>query len=100
MHQIGDRLRIRVSGLRAVVVRVEDDRLVVDVNGDLTTVNARDVTNYSLAARKAWRTRPKRAGRPRLDEPRKRLTSIRLDIDLLDRLAVLSERGLIPSREA
>lgn len=86
--------------MRAVIVRLEDDLLVVDVDGEFTTVNARDVTNYSLAARKAWQTRPKRAGRPRLDEPRKRLISIRLDINLLDQLAVLSEQGLIPSREA
>jgi uncharacterized protein (DUF4415 family) len=100
VHQSGDRVRIRATGVRGVILRTEDQVLFVDVDGEVSALEAREVTNFSLAARKAWRTRPKRAGRPRLEEPRKRLISIRLDIDLLNRLAVLSEQGAISSREA
>jgi hypothetical protein len=57
-----------------------------------------DVTNYSLAARRAWQTRPKRAGRPRSTSP-KRLISVRIEPGLLDQMAVMAEAGLIPSRE-
>jgi uncharacterized protein (DUF4415 family) len=42
---------------------------------------------------------PKRAGRPRLDEPRKKPVSLRLDVDVWRLLIQAAEQGLIPNRE-
>ncbi len=42
---------------------------------------------------------PKRAGRPSLPVPRKKMVSIRIDVDVWNRLGEAVELGLIPSRE-
>jgi hypothetical protein len=98
-HEVGDKVRIRHDGRRGVVTGVDGIYLVVKTDVGSERIALNEVTNYSLAARRAWRTRPKRAGRPRLASPRKRMISLRLDIDVLDGLAILVEHGLIESRE-
>jgi len=75
--------------------------LEVDVgSGEVVQVEMASVTNYSLAARRAWQVMPKRAGRPRLDASvRKQLVSMRLEVDVWRRLGQAAELGLVSSRE-
>lgn len=99
----GDKVRVRVgphAGARGVVRCQHGSQLIVDLPGTPTIeVSPDEVTNYSLAARRAWAVMPKRAGRPRLEIPRKKMVSMRLDVDLWQRLSQAVEVGLIPSRE-
>jgi len=64
-------------------------------------VEAAEVTNYSLAARKAWKTMPERkVGRPRTSTSLKRKTvSLRVDADLWRVFGEAADAGVIQSRE-
>jgi uncharacterized protein (DUF4415 family) len=102
--RIGDKVRVRFgpfAGQRAVVRCVEEGRLELQLEtGAAACVAPDEITNYSLAARRAWQAMPKRAGRPpMLPGTRKRMVSIRLDEDVWRRLGRAAEFGLIPSRE-
>lgn len=101
--QIGDKVRIRSgihAGVRGIVQAYAGDFLEIQLDeGELLPIMPEEITNYSLAARRAWRTMPKRAGRPQLSVPRKKMVSMRLDIDLWERLGEAVERGFIASRE-
>ena len=66
---------------------------------NIVYVTLNDITNYSLAARRAWKAMPKRAGRPQLFSQRKKMVSIRLDVDVWDRLGEAVEQGLVPGKE-
>jgi len=102
---LGDKVRVKVRphrGARGVVAEVADDAFVVRIDsGEMVSVVPGDVTNFSLAARRAWRAVPERAvGRPRSPETaRKRAVTIRVDAEVWDRLGTAMARGLIPSRE-
>lgn len=102
-HRPGDKIRIRVepwSGTRAFIVAVQDGALDVELpTGELHSILPSEITNYSRAARRAWQTTPKRAGRPRQLGPQKRMVSMRLDTEVWRSLAVAAQMGLIPSRE-
>ncbi|HZR00284.1 MAG TPA: hypothetical protein VFC93_15890 [Chloroflexota bacterium] len=74
-----------------LAVLLEDGRALV-LGGD-------EFTNFSLAARRAWRTMPKRAGRPRSANPTRRPISVRLDLDVWRDLVRAAELGLIESRD-
>jgi hypothetical protein len=89
-HRAGDKIRVKVgslAGARGRVARVNDDAVVVEIqNGDTVLLPSNGVTNYSLAARRAWKVMPKRAGRPRAEHPKKKMVSLRLDLELILRL--------------
>jgi hypothetical protein len=100
---IGDKVRIR-SGThakeRGIVQAKVGESLEIQLDeGTLVYVEPKEITNYSLAARRAWRTMPKQAGRHQLAVPRKRMVSLRLDIDILDDLTEATKSGLIPNKE-
>ncbi len=99
----GDKIRIRsgpYKGARGVIQAELEGLLEIQLDeSNIIRVQIKDVTNYSLAARRAWKAMPKRAGRPQLPTPRKKMVSIRLDIDIWNRLGEAVESGLIPSRE-
>src|SRR5262245_37823092 len=64
--RVGDKVRLKSGarkGERAVVEALEGDRLKVRLaeSTQLVRVLAEEVTNFSLAARKAWVTGPDRA---------------------------------------
>jgi hypothetical protein len=67
----GDRVRIKLSafrGRRGVVRAIVNGMLVVCLENSRKTLRVaeKDVTNFSLAARKAWKTLPtRRVGRPK-----------------------------------
>jgi len=86
--------------MRGVIVSEANGMLIVELQGEKTTeIAPGKVTNYSLAARRAWATMPKKAGRPRLDTSgKKKMVSLRIDADLWERLGQAVEAGLIPNR--
>jgi len=101
---IGDKIRVLIgplAGQRGTVLDLGAEMVSVRLStGDITQFNIADLLNYSLAARRAWRTRPKRAGRPRgTRTSRKKMVSIRIDEDIWQALGRAVEEGLIPSRE-
>src|SRR6266581_9788011 len=98
--QLGDKIRIRsgsYKGTRGVIQAESNGLLEIQLDkSEVVHVASMEVTNYSLAARRAWKVMPKRAGRPQLATPRKKMVSMRLDIDVWDRLGEAVELGLIP----
>ncbi len=102
-HQNGDKIRIKVGnhrGERAIILSGTNELLDVQL-GTLVIVRlpSSHITNYSLAARRAWQTMPKRAGRPKSSLPRKKMVSLRIDVGLWAALERMVELGLISSRE-
>jgi preprotein translocase subunit YajC len=101
--QIGDKIRIRsgpYSGARGVIQSEVDGILEVLLDeGTSVNIEQQEITNYSLAARRAWQKMPKRAGRPQLTSPRKKMVSMRIDVEVWERLGEAVELGLIHSRE-
>ncbi len=102
-YKTGDKVRIRTgswAGERGIIAAELDGILEIQLeSGTIAQVQPKDITNYSLAARRAWQAQPKQAGRPRLAVPRKRMVSIRIDIDIWEQLGQAAEAGLITNRE-
>jgi uncharacterized protein (DUF4415 family) len=99
MHLVGDKVRVKATGERGVIDAVGPDWVSVLADHLPARLGFDAITNYSDAARRAWIDRPKKAGRPRLPAPRKRMVSLRLDLEVLDLISRLAEHGLIASRE-
>ena len=101
--QPGDKVRIRSgprAGARGIICSQVDGLLEIEIGiNDTMRVNAEEITNYSRAARRAWKAMPKRAGRPKGQKPTKRMISMRLDADVWNLLQEATERGLLPNRE-
>jgi hypothetical protein len=101
--QLGDKVRVRTgphAGARGVIRAGLDGLLEIQLDeSDIVSIPAKDVTNYSLAARRAWQVMPKRAGRPSLPVPRKKMVSLRIDVDVWNRLGEAVDLGLISNRE-
>lgn len=102
---LGDKVRLKTgphSGERGVVDAIDGARLVVrlDRSGQKARVLAEQVTNFSLAARKAWVTEPHRAvGRKRGTKLSDRLSvTLRIDRHLWERFVALEASGLIDDR--
>jgi uncharacterized protein (DUF4415 family) len=89
-------------GLRGVVERVEGGSLVLQGVGSETTmrVSVDEVTNLSLAARKAWTRMPdRRVGRPRGSRVCDRVSvTLRIDRDLWQRFRGNEATGQIEDR--
>src|SRR5262249_7161650 len=103
----GDKVRLKVGehrGERGVIVAVEEGHFDVrlDVSGQTVRVLAEEITNFSLAARKAWVTSPGRAvGRRKGTRLCDRVSvTLRLDRELWERFVSLEEAGVIEERTA
>ncbi len=103
----GDKVRLKRapdSGDRGIVQRVERGALVVrlEASGRSVRVPAENVTNLSLAARKAWASMPARAvGRPKGSRVYDRVSvTLRIDRELWEQFKVLEGAGMIPDRTA
>jgi transcription elongation factor len=63
-HHVGDKIRISVGnqkGQRGIIQDVTNRSLEVKLeNGETIAISPQDLTNFSLAARKAWRTMRRR----------------------------------------
>src|SRR5262249_44708308 len=92
------------AGSRGVVDVVEDDKLVLflEDSGTKVCVTPEQITNYSLAARKAWVTGPDRAvGRKKGTKLFDRISvTLRFDRDVWEQFLALEEEGTIEDRTA
>jgi hypothetical protein len=103
--ELGDKVRLKVGryqGQRGVVAAVEGDKLVVRVteSGQTVRLPSESLTNFSLAARKAWETDPNRAvGRRKGTRLCDRVSvTIRLDRDLWQQFVGMENAGVIQDR--
>ena len=103
--EAGDKVRLKAgthAGARGVVDAFEGDKVVVILkeSGRKVLVSSEEVTNFSLAARKAWVTEPDRAvGRRKGTKLSDRVSvTLRLDRDLWELFLSLEEDGVIEDR--
>jgi uncharacterized protein (DUF4415 family) len=89
---------------RGVVAAVHNDELLVrlDESGELATVASAGVTNFSLAARKAWKNMPhRRVGRPKGARHCDRVSvTLRIDRELWEKFKQDELAGLVEDRTA
>jgi len=103
--QIGDKVKVKrgpSAGERAVVERVNKQSLVVRTEADSEQIRVveSDITNLSLAARKAWENMPvRRVGRPPGSKTSNRMSvTLRIDQELWDEFRQCEDDGLIGDR--
>ena len=101
----GDKVRIKSNphkGSRGVVEEVDGNLLVVRLaeSGKPISVDSELVTNFSLAARKAWEKMPRRkVGRPKGSVVCDRISvTLRIDRDLWERFKSNEKTGVISGR--
>jgi len=103
-HAAADKVRIKnpeQRGQRGVIEAVKGKKLLVRVaDGTLITADPKDLTNFSLAARKAWKSMPnRRVGRPRGTCLSNRISvTLRIDRDLWDDFKRAQAAGIISDR--
>jgi len=102
---IGDKIRIKnlpgLKGERGVIEAVRENKVVVRTeSGKHVNLDPREITNFSLAARKAWKSMPKRkVGRPRGSSVSNRISvTLRIDDDLWRDFRQAESAGLISRR--
>jgi len=105
--EVGDKVRLKGAahpGARGVVEAKRNGKLVVrlEESGEAVQVAVEEVTNYSLAARKAWVSNPdRRVGRRKGFRLRDRVSvTLRLDRDLWEEFRRKEAAGLIQDRTA
>ena len=103
--EIGDKVKVKAGsqrGVRGLVEAVAEDKIVVRTHGveESITVSTDEVTNFSLAARKAWLSMPKRqVGRPKGSKFCDRVSvTLRIDRDLWQQFRTKEHSGLIGNR--
>jgi hypothetical protein len=105
--EAGDKVRLKSgthAGSRGVLDTFDEERLVVRLedSGQKVRVTPEQITNFSLAARKAWVTEPDRAvGRRKGTKLSNRVSvTLRLDRELWEHFLGLEEEGVIENRTA
>ena len=105
--KVGDKVRLKghnSTPMRGVVAAVHGDELLVclDESGELVTVAPALVTNFSLAARRAWKNMPHRhVGRPKGARHCDRVSvTLRIDRELWEQFKQDEIEGLIEDRTA
>ena len=106
-NEIGDKVKIKYHnglGERGVLEAIADDQLVIRLirEGRVVSASIDSITNFSLAARKAWRNMPnRRVGRPRGARHCDRVSvTLRIDRELWERFKKFESAGLIEDRTA
>jgi uncharacterized protein (DUF4415 family) len=105
--EVSDKVRLKDHNgvlVRGVVTAVHDGELLIrlDASGELVTVAPERVTNFSLAARKAWKNMPhRRVGRPKGARHCDRVSvTLRIDRELWEQFRQDELAGLIKDRTA
>ena len=105
--EVGDKVKLKgynSASTRGVVAVVHGDELLVrlDESGELVPVASARVTNFSLAARKAWKSMPhRRVGRPKGARHCDRVSvTLRIDRELWEQFRQDESEGLIKDRTA
>jgi hypothetical protein len=103
--EAGDKVRLKVgthAGARGLLDAFDGEKLVVRLedSGVRVRVGADQITNFSLAARKAWVTEPGRAvGRRKGTKLSDRVSvTLRLDRELWEHFLGLEKDGVIEDR--
>jgi uncharacterized protein (DUF4415 family) len=105
--EVGDKIKLKSqngASARGVVEEVRGDALLVrlDESGELAAVASESVTNFSLAARKAWKNMPhRRVGRPKGARHCDRVSvTLRIDRELWEQFKRNESAGRIKDRTA
>jgi hypothetical protein len=106
-HHQRDKVRLKLAshkGKRAIIERLQGQTLVVRVTetGECISVKPTELTNFSLAARMAWKSMPdRRVGRPKGTRTvdRKSVT-LRVDRVLWQGFQEAEAKGMIVDRTA
>ena len=101
VHQVGDKVAVknRDTNLRGVIVDFKASSIVVQTPTGTVEADARHVTNYSAAARKAWSKQPRRrVGRPRGATVDRVTVNLRIDRDVWLAFQTAETQGLITTR--
>jgi len=105
--ELGDKVRFRRGpheGRRGLVFEVKGKNVLVQADGDneVIWVQVKDLTNFSLAARKAWKKMPeRRVGRPKGSGTRGRISvTLRIDRELWASFRQAEVMGLVSDRTA
>lgn len=101
--EIDDKVRVKATKIRGLVERLDGDRIQVRLDtGSLTTVTESEITNYSMAARKAWKNMPnRRVGRPKGTTKTDRISvTLRIDRELWEAFRTAEECGAVSDRTA
>jgi len=105
--EVGDKVKLKElnsASARGVVEAVQGDKLLVrlDESGEQVSVVSELVTNFSLAARKAWKNMPhRRVGRPKGSRHCDRVSvTLRIDRGLWEQFKDDEAAGLIRDRTA
>jgi hypothetical protein len=104
---VGDKVKLKAGehrGSRGRVEAFDGDSLVIRTQGmqGVIAISPSEVMNFSLAARKAWLSMPKRqVGRPKGSKVFDRVSvSLRIDRDLWEEFRTQEKSGLIADRSA
>jgi hypothetical protein len=102
---VGDKVRVKAGahiGERGLVEAVDGERLLIrlEESGSKVRVGPAQVTNFSLAARKAWVTGPDRAvGRKKGVKLYDRVSvTLRFDREVWEHFLALEDEGIIDDR--
>lgn len=105
--EAGDKVKLKNHhgrAVRGVVEAVHGDQLVVrlEESGEIVATAAASVTNFSLAARKAWKNMPHRhVGRPKGARHCNRVSvTLRIDRELWEQFKRGESEGRIKDRTA
>jgi hypothetical protein len=105
--EIGDKVKLKVhnsASARGIVEEVRGNVLLVrlDESGELVALKSESVTNFSLAARKAWKNMPHRhVGRPKGARHSDRVSvTLRIDRELWEQFKRGESEGRIKDRTA
>ena len=105
--ETGDKVRLKAkrrAGSRGIIEATQDGKLVIRLedSGQKVMVVPEEVTNLSLAARKAWVSMPdRRVGRPKGMRFCDRVSvTLRIDRDLWEQFRSKEAIGLIDDRTA
>ncbi len=105
--EVGDKVKLKNHNgppVRGVLEGVHGDKLLVrlDESGELVAVAPKSVTNFSLAARKAWQNMPHRqVGRPKGARHCDRVSvTLRIDRALWEQFRQDESEGRIKDRTA
>jgi uncharacterized protein (DUF4415 family) len=105
--EVGDKIKLkdhRGAPMRGIVEEVQGDELLIRLHEsrELVAIASELVTNFSLAARKAWKNMPHRqVGRPRGARHCDRVSvTLRIDRDLWEQFKRDESEGRIRDRTA
>lgn len=99
--QVGDKVCVKATKKRGVVDGLGDGRIHVRLDdGSLVAITESEITNYSLAARKAWKNMPSRSvGRPKGTTTTDRVSvTLRIDRETWEAFRRAEQKGVIVDR--